>query len=153
MVSEVFLIDGLQGGYVKRDAYYTGYKWHDIDKTIFDRQENTFTLHTAKAHADTFWNGQRPVKLTTKEASIDSMTHQLKQKVWFNVLEFTLKTCLEGYMTLSKNGYFDYGPVMSTYSQTIWKAPAYDWEAVPILHSIPIGFLTDTVLTDLTMKN
>jgi hypothetical protein len=116
MVSEVFLIDGLQGGYVKRDAYYTGYKWHDIDKTIFDRQENTFTLHTAKAHADTFWNGQRPVKLTTKEASIDSMTHQLKQKVWFNVLEFTLKTCLEGYMTLGKNGYFDYGPVMSTYS-------------------------------------
>lgn len=116
MITEVFLVEGLQGGYVKRDAYYTGYQFHDIDKTPFDREANVYTTETAAVSADTFWQAKRPVALTKKEAGIDSMANQLNQHVWFKLTQYAVRTAIEGYMTLGHKGYFDYGPVMSTYS-------------------------------------
>ncbi|MBQ0029559.1 MAG: carboxypeptidase-like regulatory domain-containing protein [Bacteroidales bacterium] len=117
MISEVFLIDGLSGGYAKRDAYFTGYKWKDVDKTIFNREENIYFAKNSSIKEDSFWVAQRPTALTENESKIDSLTHRLDQSTFFNVSEYLIRTAIEGYMTIGKHGYFDYGRVMSTYSR------------------------------------
>lgn len=117
MISELFLIDGLQGGYARRDAYYTNYKWHDIDKEVFNREENLVVEKTAKQHVDTFWTAARPTNLSRNEARIDTLIDRMDQSTFINIGEYLIKTCVEGYMTIGKKEYFDYGRVMSTYSR------------------------------------
>ena len=41
----------------------------------------------------------------------------MDESTLFNISEYLIKTCIEGYMTIGKHGYFDYGRVMSTYSR------------------------------------
>lgn len=116
MISELFLLEGVQGGYARRDAYYSNYKWHDIDKEVFDREQNIVTLKTATDHNNDYWTEVRPSNLSRNEARIDTLVQKMDESTFFNVAEYLLKTCLEGYMTVGKKGYFDYGRVMSTYS-------------------------------------
>lgn len=118
MTSELFLLEGVQGGYARRDAYYTNYKWNDIDKAVFDREENIAYAPGAKAKArqDTFWAAVRPAVLTQHEAKIDTLIDRMNHSTFVNVAEYLIKTCLEGYMTIGHHGYWDYGRVMSTYS-------------------------------------
>lgn len=117
MITEISLIEGLQGGYAKRDAYYTNYQWHDIDKKIFDREENIVTEKTAKNQPKEFWADSRPTVLSKNESRIDTLIQKMDESTLFNVGEYLIKTCVEGYMTIGKHGYFDYGRVMSTYSR------------------------------------
>lgn len=117
MISELFLLDGVQGGYARRDAYYSNYKWHDIDKEVFDREENIVTLKTAPKQTNEFWADVRPANLSRNEARIDTLVQKMDESTFFNVAEYLIKTCIEGYMTIGKKGYFDYGRVMSTYSR------------------------------------
>lgn len=115
-VSEMYLVQGIQGIYLKRDAYYSDYKWHDIDKEVFNRQANVYVNKDAKYQEKEVWQAGRSNALTEKEGSIDTMNQQLTEHAWFNIVEYLLRTCIEGYMTIGKKEYFDYGPVMSTYS-------------------------------------
>lgn len=117
MITEISLVEGLQGGYAKRDAYYMSYKWHDIDKKIFDREENTVTIKTAKAQPTEFWTAARPGELSKNESRIDTLVQKMDESTLFNISEYLIRTCVEGYMTIGKHGYFDYGRVMSTYSR------------------------------------
>lgn len=115
-ISELQLIEGLQGIYLKRDAYYNDYKYHDIDTKVFDRAENVYVNKDAKIQTDDVWESQRSVQLKSKENSIDAMSDQLTQHTWFRLTQYLIRTCLEGYMTIGKHEWFDYGPVMSTYT-------------------------------------
>lgn len=117
MISEIAFIDGLQGGYAKRDVYYTGYKWHDIDKSVFAREENIVTKKDAKMQSNEFWAASRPDQLSKNESRIDTLVRKMDESTLFNISEYLIKTCIEGYMTIGKHGYFDYGRVMSTYSR------------------------------------
>ena len=117
MITELALLDGLQGGYAKRDAYYTNYQWHNIDKKIFSREENTVTLASAKLQDNDFWTAERPDQLSRNESRIDTLVQKMDESTLFNISEYLIKTCIEGYMTIGRHGYFDYGRVMSTYSR------------------------------------
>ena len=123
MVSELSLVDGLQGIYGRRDAYYNDYQWHDVDKSIFDRPENVVVNKDAKRQDDDVWTGQRSAALTEKENSIDDMANHLNKKKWFKLSEYLIRSCFEGYMPVGKNGYWDYGPVMSTYTSNYLEGP------------------------------
>lgn len=116
MMGEISFIEQLQGGYAKRITYYDNYKFEEPDSSVFANEEDILYSEIYYSPKDSVLEQSRPDSLGSNEANIDSTYQKLSDMWQFKVLEFTIRTIIEGHIPVGKPPKFDVGPVMTFFS-------------------------------------
>lgn len=116
MSGEISFIEQLQGGYARRVTYYDNYKFAKPDSAVFANVNDVLYSEHYFARNDSVLVQSRPDSLGSNEANIDSTYQKLKDMWQFKVLEFAIRTIIEGHIPVGKPPKFDIGPVGTFFS-------------------------------------
>lgn len=109
------VIDGL---YVRRVAYYSGYRFDDqVDKEIFSRPEIEIEDDASTERSDEYWAEQRSDEETMRARAIKEMVARLRENKLYHWTERGIAFLFSGYIPVKdkKTPYY-YGPLNTTAS-------------------------------------
>ena len=116
--TELKLYDYIDGLYIRREVYYTNYKFNgDVDKSIFERPERVIEDDNSTAMSDEFWNNERNSNLSSHYINIENMLYQLRQNRLYYWTEKFITFLFTGYIPVKENRTpYYYGPLNTTIS-------------------------------------
>lgn len=110
---ELQVVPGSPVLYARRETSIDGYSYEPVGEYIryYGLEGNEFFLPAALERDESYWTGQRSVKMTGAQGRMEGFMRQMRSNKWFYWGEKAVVLLDKGYLGTGKNSRFDIGPL------------------------------------------